>query len=50
MIDLLPCTISNAQSKVILLVEDNQDDVDLTLSAFKKCHIYERGGDSKEWS
>lgn len=39
MINLLQCTIPNAQSKVILLVEDNQDDVDLTLRAFKKYHI-----------
>jgi two-component system response regulator len=27
------------RTKVILLVEDNQDDVDLSLMAFKKCRI-----------
>ena len=32
-------TISNSQSKVILLVEDNPDDVELTLRAFKKYKI-----------
>ncbi len=30
---------SNAQSKVILLVEDNPDDVELTLRAFRKHNI-----------
>lgn len=31
--------VSHLQSKVILLVEDNPDDVDLTLLAFKKYNI-----------
>jgi len=39
MISLLQCTISNLQSKVVLLVEDNPDDVELTLRAFKKYNI-----------
>lgn len=39
MINLLQCTISNSQSKVVLLVEDNPDDVELTLRAFKKYNI-----------
>ncbi|MFN3531259.1 MAG: response regulator [Candidatus Brocadia sp.] len=39
MMNLLQCTISNPQSKVILLVEDNPDDVELTLRAFKKYNI-----------
>lgn len=39
MINLLQCTISNSSSKVILLVEDNPDDVELTLRAFKKYNI-----------
>lgn len=39
MINLLQCTISNSQSKVVLLVEDNPDDVELALRAFKKYKI-----------
>ncbi len=39
MINLLQCTISNPQSKIILLVEDNPDDVELTLRSFKKYKI-----------
>jgi CheY-like chemotaxis protein len=31
--------VSNSQSKVVLLVEDNPDDVELTLRAFKKYNI-----------
>ena len=31
--------VSHLQSKVILLVEDNPDDVELTLMAFKKYNI-----------
>jgi CheY-like chemotaxis protein len=32
-------TISNSQSKFVLLVEDNPDDVELTLRAFKKYNV-----------
>ncbi len=39
MVNLQQCTVSNAQSGVILLVEDNQDDVELTLRAFKKYNV-----------
>lgn len=31
--------VSNSQSKVVLLVEDNPDDVELTLRAFRKYNI-----------
>ena len=31
--------VSNSQSKVVLLVEDNPDDVELTLHAFRKYNI-----------
>lgn len=36
--------ISNSQSKTILSVEDNPDDVELTLRAFEKTHHCEHGG------
>ncbi|MEP9411578.1 MAG: response regulator [Candidatus Brocadia sp.] len=39
MVNLLQCTISNSSSEAILLVEDNPDDVELTLRAFKKYNI-----------
>lgn len=39
MTNLMQCTISNSNSKFVLLVEDNPDDVELTLRAFRKYNI-----------